>query len=131
MIKPNIEEAEEFLKMRIRSEEAIKKAAKTFYKRGIKIVAISRGSRGAYVYNGKEFLCARPPKVVRKNPVGCGDSFIAGFIASYTKGKKIAECLRCAVACGSANALSFDPGDIQKKKVRVLMNQVSIKQLVM
>jgi tagatose 6-phosphate kinase len=127
MIKPNIYEAEEALHMRLRSEAAIKRAAQVLYDKGIGCVAITRGSRGAYVYNGRSFLYARPPRLERKNPVGCGDSFIAGFVARHVAGYSYAECIRFAVACGSANAISFDPGDVDLKSIYAIYEKITIR----
>ena len=43
------------------------------------------------------------------DPMGAGDAFNAGYIASFLLGKEIGETLRFAVHCGRAVALS--PGD--------------------
>ena len=107
----------------------IKQAARSFNKQGIKIVAITMGSKGAVVYNGKEMLLARPPKVIRKSPVGCGDAFIAGFIASHCSNKSFTDCVKMAVACGAANVLSINPGDIEAKKLNKILKQVKLNKL--
>ena len=129
LIKPNIEEAEEVLGTRLRTMSEIKKAAIEFYRRGVKIVTITCGSKGAVVFDGKAMVYATTPKIKRINPVGCGDSFTAGFIAKLTSNKSIEECVRCAIACGSANALSIDPGTIDLKNVHEIERKIQIKHI--
>jgi 1-phosphofructokinase family hexose kinase len=126
MIKPNVDEAEEYLKRRVRSQRDIISALKKFYDLGIKIVAITDGSRGAYVYDGAEIFFSRPPRIKRKSPVGCGDAFIAGFIAAYQKKNPLSECISLAVACGAANAASVNPGEIDAKAVRDILKNIKV-----
>jgi fructose-1-phosphate kinase PfkB-like protein len=130
MIKPNIEEAEEALTMSVRSVNEIKEATARLYSKGISMIAVTCGSRGAYVYNGQTLLYVKPPRLQRKNPVGCGDSFIAGFLTAHIKQRSFMACSAYAVACGSANAMSIDPGDVQKKTINSIYKRIQIKQIV-
>ncbi len=126
MIKPNLEEVEQILGKKTNSASKIKEAAFHFYKTGIEITAITMGSRGAVVFDGNEMLEALPPKLKRKNPVGCGDAFIGGFVASYIDKKDFTECVRMAVSCGAANALSINPGSIKSGAIKKIYRQVKI-----
>lgn len=56
----------------------------------------------------------------------CGDAFIAGFISAYVSQKSLEKCIAMAVACGAANALSIDPGDVSKQTVLKCFKQVKI-----
>jgi tagatose 6-phosphate kinase len=129
MIKPNLKEAEQVIGKKLNSLLKIKEAAYRFHKYGIKIVAITMGSRGAIVSNESQMLLAIPPKVKRKNPVGCGDAFIAGFIASLAHNKSLAECVRMAVACGAANALSINPGFIKQRTVKEIFKKIKLRNI--
>jgi len=129
MIKPNLKEAEQLLYRKIFLLSEAKQAVYQLHKRGIPLVALTMGSRGAIVSNGKEMIQAIPPKIKRKSPVGCGDAFIGGFIASYVRNKSLGESVRMAVSCGAANALSINPGFINKTKVKKLFKQVKIQNL--
>jgi len=129
MIKPNLKEAEAILEKRLTSLKKIREAALAFRKRGISLVAISMGSRGALVYDGKNMFLARPPAVRTKSPVGCGDAFNAGFLAAFVRKQNIACCLRLAVACGAANALSINPGFIKAALRKRIYKQVCVRRL--
>lgn len=129
MIKPNLQEAEQFIGFSLKTVKDIKNALYLFYRDGITITAITLGHKGAIVFNGKEMLFVRPPKIKRINPVGCGDSFIAGFVANYLRHKSFSECARMATACGTANALSIDPGHIQPGIIRNIYKEIKIIKL--
>ncbi|MCQ9205267.1 MAG: 1-phosphofructokinase family hexose kinase [Omnitrophica bacterium] len=129
MVKPNLKEAEQITGLKILTISEVKQAAFYFYKRGIQISAITLGSLGAIVFNGQEMLLAIPPKLKRKNPVGCGDSFIAGFIAWHWRKRSFRECVKMATICGAANALSLNPGFIKPGTIQKVSRQVKIKTL--
>jgi len=129
MIKPNLAECEQVLGKKVKSLEMIKWAAQRLYQRGIRTVAITMGSQGALVYNGEKMLLVKPPKVQGKNPVGCGDAFIAGFLASRRKGETFEKSARLAVACGTANVLSINPGHIAPLILHQIQKAITTRTL--
>jgi 1-phosphofructokinase family hexose kinase len=129
MIKPNLAESEQVLGQSLSSLSKIKQAAKSFYNRGIKIVAITMGSKGVVAFDGKQMLLASPPKVERKSPVGCGDAFIGGFISSYIGKRSFSNSIKMAVACGAANVLSLNPGFISLPTVKKIFKQINLKEI--
>jgi len=129
MIKPNAKEVEAITGEKATSLKNIQAAALSFRKRGISLVAITMGSRGALVYDGTEMLVARPPSVDVKSPVGCGDAFNAGFLATFIRKQPLSQCLRLAVACGTANALSVNPGFITTATRKKIYSSITIENL--
>lgn len=63
----------------------VKKAAKYLYDSGIKIVVVTLGENGAYIFgkDGGEFIKSYPCKVV--DTTGAGDSFWGGFLYKISK----------------------------------------------
>ena len=102
VVKPNREELEELAGRRLRSRAAVLRAARALLER-CEHVVVSLGAEGAVLvtrdgaWHARETRCA---KVV--HTVGCGDALFAGFLAAYARGRRPAEALRFAVACGSA-----------------------------
>ncbi len=129
LIKPNLKEAEHVLGYRLNSLSQRKKALKKFLAGGVKIAIITLGSQGAIAANERETILVRPPKVKRLSPVGCGDAFVGGFIAAYLHDLDFCGCLRKAAACGTANALSINPGAINRIMVKRLARKVKITRL--
>lgn len=70
-----------------------KKAAKALFDKGVKVVAVTLGKKGAYVYckNGGAYVEAKPCKVV--DTTGAGDSFWGGFLHKISKSEKDIENL--------------------------------------
>lgn len=129
MIKPNVKEAEQAVGKKLSSLSKIKKAAKELHGYGIKIVAITMGSKGAVVFDGNQMVFAVPPRLKRISPVGCGDAFIAGFIASLINKKSFSHCVKMAVACGAANVLHVNPGFIRSSDLKKVLKQTEVKIL--
>ena len=66
-----------------------------------RIVAIKRGARGALVKSpeGTFTVRALPCKVV--DTTGAGDSFNAGFLSQFVKGKSVRECALAGIRAGT------------------------------
>ena len=106
LIKPNQEEISEYLGRTVNSFEDIKSAAEELHKKGIENVMISLGGKGAYLLCDDGEFMADAPKIDAVSTIGAGDSSIAGFIAAKKSGKTASECLKTAVAYGTAACLS-------------------------
>lgn len=65
---------------------------------GAEIVALTDGLRGAWAYDGKEFLHVDSRKEKVADSLGAGDAFTSGFIAAHLKGKNLQECLEWGIA---------------------------------
>jgi sugar/nucleoside kinase (ribokinase family) len=74
----------------------VKRAAEVLYEWGAKLVVITRGERGVLVYDGDfgEFpaLPISPHEIV--DPTGAGDAFAGGFLAMYSRGAALEDCVR-------------------------------------
>ncbi len=129
MIKPNLNEAEQIIGKKLNSLQKKINTVNYFHSLGIKIVILTIGSKGAIASNGDEIIYALPPKTIQKNPVGCGDSFIGGFIAYYKNNKSFKDCVRMGIACGTANAQNVYPGLIKLSAVKKISTQIQIKNI--
>ena len=92
VIFPNEREA-----MTITGAQSVKEAAETLHEWGAELVVLTRGEKGVLIYNGEEFsefpaLPIGEDEVV--DPTGAGDAFAGGFLAGYSKGKPVEECVR-------------------------------------
>src|SRR3989344_2925469 len=79
-------------------EEDVKKLMQMMRELGSKIVVITDGPKGAYAYDGSEFLFM-PPYPDPKPPferTGAGDAFSATFTVALALGKSIPEALSWA-----------------------------------
>lgn len=98
LIKPNIDELEALLGRKLPDERAVIEAARGLIARGIAMVVVSMGKKGACFVTAEEALTARPPEVEVRSTVGAGDAMVAGIVAALSQKLPLAECARLATA---------------------------------
>ena len=85
-----------------------------------KLICETRGANGALLYADNKFYTHAGYKVDAVDTVGAGDAFLAGLIASYSKGLSQGKALEYAVATGAFVASGkgavpdYSPEDIER-----------------
>lgn len=126
-IKPNQQEAEEFLGRALGTEADRWAAVDAFHAAGIRGVVMSLGEDGAlFSIEGLGRLRARPPKIKEVNPVGSGDALVAGIAMGLLNDWPLEQLARTAIACGAANAMSWDIGHFTAEEVAQIAADVEI-----
>ena len=64
-----------------------------------------------------------------RSPIGSGDAFLAGFVASRYAGRDPVECLRFGVACGAESTQHIGAGILEPGKVERLLDGVTAERL--
>jgi tagatose 6-phosphate kinase len=90
---------------------------------GARRAAISNGAKSACGFDGDARCEVTPPRVEALNPIGSGDSMLAGMIVELLRGRTLEQALRFGVACGAANALTETSGVVRMRDVRRLLRQ--------
>lgn len=123
LIKPNLSELEELFSVKINTFAKLLFYTKQLQKMGAKNVMISLGKDGAVLLDEyKKIHYQKAPHQDAINPVGAGDSMVAGFLAEYLNTKNYEKALKYSVYCGSASA--FSKNLCTKKEVdALLLNQ--------
>ncbi|MEI6632672.1 MAG: hexose kinase [Chlamydiota bacterium] len=80
--------------------------------RGARWVLVTDGSRPAFLAGESGAWRFIPPAVKALNSVGSGDSCTAGIAHALSRGRPMPEAVRFGMACGAANAMTLEPGDI-------------------
>jgi sugar/nucleoside kinase (ribokinase family) len=75
----------------------IKKLLIKLYQLGPKIVAITCGRKGAFVYDGKKFYYQPAKKTKPKDATGAGDAFSSGFLAGLILFNDIKKALKLGI----------------------------------
>ena len=128
-IKPNEDEIVQLTGCPFTDRRAAATALRKLHKSGIPVVVLSMGADGALLACREGLFHGRPPKIVPRNTVGCGDSMVAGFAAAFARKLPITEGLRMALAVSAASALSLLTGDFDHADYEHLYPRVSIEQL--
>ena len=127
LIKPNQEEISEYLGFEVSDFEQCKINAAYLLDVGIENIMVSLGSKGAMLIRKGESFVATPPSIEPLSTIGAGDSSVAGFIAAYTSGRSFADCLRLAVAYGSAACLTAGTLPPLPKDVERIYSQITLQ----
>ncbi|MEX2462127.1 MAG: 1-phosphofructokinase [Paenibacillaceae bacterium] len=114
MIKPNEDELKAITGQEISTEAELLHSVRGIMEQGIDCVAVSLGAKGSIVGNKGHIYRVHTPAIEVVNPVGCGDSYMAGFAIGLERGVAIEECLMMAAAAGTANAMSEEAGNVKK-----------------
>ncbi len=108
LLKPNAEELASLTggdADRIEADPvAAAAAARVLVNRGVRAVLATLGAGGAVLVTAEGAWHATPPPTTVVSTVGAGDSSLFGFLLASLREQPPAECLRLAVAYGSAAA---------------------------
>lgn len=123
LIKPNLEELGELFQTEIKQKEQAVFYAKKLKTLGARNVLVSMGQDGAlFIDEDEKFYECRALQGEAKNPVGAGDSMVAGFLAGYIKERNYEYALKLGVCAGSASA--FSENLAQKEEIENLWKQM-------
>lgn len=127
LIKPNQEEVSEYFGRQVDTLETAAVAAREFTAHGIANAMVSLGEQGALLASGEAILVANAPVVTVRSTVGAGDSSIAGFLVAASRGGDAGECLKTAVAYGSAACMSEGSQPPAQENIRCLLPTIHIR----
>ena len=96
---------------------------------GIELPVVTLGAAGclAALDDGVYHFFGPPVKVV--NPVGSGDSFVAGLAVGLLRGKDKQESIKLAMACGMANTQFFQTGMVSLDLVEKFQQGIQARRL--
>lgn len=129
LIKPNQEELAGFLGREINSQEDLMVALEDQAFQDIEWVVVSLGSKGAMIKHQESIYNVQIPKVEAVNPVGSGDSVIAGFASGLSRKLEKTTLMRYGIAMGILNAMEEKTGYINPANIDWCMEQIKIEKL--
>lgn len=129
MIKPNKEELEAIIGHPIESEEELIKGLKTLAKYDIELIVVSLGAKGSIIYYNDGIYKVIVPEIGVINPVGSGDSMVAGFAVGLVKNYDFEKMVKLASACGTANAMEKETGKVDIDNVEKLMEDIIVEKI--
>nr|WP_275588542.1 PfkB family carbohydrate kinase [Microlunatus panaciterrae] len=122
LVKVNRAEAADLLGLAVETE--LVRMAEAIRERTGGMVVLTDGDGGAVGVDDQGAVRVGLPPLRGRFPVGSGDSFLGGLLASLDAGGSLAESLALATACGVANALVPGPGQFDPAAVADLRGQV-------
>lgn len=129
LIKPNEDEIGRLLGGKPQRETELYSGVLKLLER-VGCVVVTLGAGGSLAGYAGTLHRIRAPRIEAVNPVGSGDSFVAGMAVALASGEPIGQALRLATASGTANALNAQAGDVRPEDVKRLLDQVRIETIV-
>lgn len=129
LIKPNLEELTDLFEWEINDEYQIVEALHDPLFEDVSWVIVTLGVDGALIKNDHEIFRARIPKVNAINPVGSGDSVIAGFAAGISRKLVKEDLIKFGLTMGVLNAMEEETGSINTEKLDWCISQMSVERI--
>lgn len=95
---------------------------------GVSWVVVSLGSAGAFAKHDADYYQAAIPKINVVNPVGSGDSTLAGLAYATDRGESVEDTLRSAMTTGMLNTMEAKTGFVDKSKFDEYFAKVTVKK---
>jgi 1-phosphofructokinase family hexose kinase len=127
LAKPNAAEASELTGFPVTSIKQALAVAEALP--GIPNLVISMGASGALIMHAGHGCFASPPAIQQHNPIGAGDSLVAGLVWGLGQGHSLAETLRWGVACGAATAAHAGTTVGTYAEVAEIARQVAVREV--
>jgi 1-phosphofructokinase family hexose kinase len=129
LVKPNDEEAHALTGLPVNTPAEIAAVGMAISAMGPASVVISLGKVGAVLVDkGKAWLAASP-KIVAANPIGAGDSMVAGIVWGLSQGDSMQDALCKGIACGAATASQKGTSVGSRDQVNDLLSQVQMREV--
>lgn len=128
-IKPNLEEAAEAVGFALDDEASQWRAVDWFHAQGVALVVLSRGAEGLLISRGEERLRVIPAPIQEVNPVGSGDSLVAGLAIGMVAGWPLERIARYGAALGTANAARWEICVFDESEVEPYMDACIVTRI--
>ena len=117
LIKPNQEEISQLLHKNIASDyKELKADLNSPLFDGVEWIVVSLGADGAFIKHKDKFYKANIPTIEVVNPVGSGDSTVAGLAAAIYDDLDVTDVFKYGMTTGILNTLEKETGHINKGK---------------
>lgn len=127
VIKPNTEELSQILGEEVTSDiKVLKEALSRDIFSGIEWVIVSLGAKGAFAKHFDKYYKVNIPRISVVNPVGSGDSTVAGITSALLKKESDADLLKKANVLGMLNAQEKQTGHVNLSNFDTLFNEIEV-----
>jgi 1-phosphofructokinase family hexose kinase len=100
------------------------KAASELVARGAGTVVVTAGSAGIAMATGSERWWLDAPRVEVRNPIGAGDSLVAGLVGTLELGEDMDRAVRIGVAAAAASVETTVAGLIDPERVQAIVAEL-------
>ncbi len=131
MVKPNRYEMASLIGRHDLSAADVPRAIGWLHGRGVSNIALTLGALGALLCSEDRVWWAKPPKVTPISAVGCGDSFVGGFLYGMSQRLCPPSALAIAMGAAAANLESYGAAMMPKDLILKRSENVTIQEIGM
>ena len=129
MIKPNEFEMQRLCGRKLHSVRQYAREAGKIVRRGIRIVVVSLGPKGALFVSEEEALHIVPPDVEVRSQLGAGDSLIGGFLRGLQGKRTLTEASRLGVAASVSAVLRGGPRLCRRADIPGILKRLRVRKI--
>ena len=129
LVKPNLEELQRTLKVKISDRDSLLKACERLVSMGAKRVLVSLGKNGAVICDGKERYYCGSLNVAMNSTAGAGDAMVSAATMALSDGRSLKDILRYGVAAGTAAVTQPDTLSFSKEKFNEILPTLKVKNI--
>lgn len=127
VIKPNCEELSDILGYTVKGDnDSLKEALDSNLFNGIEWVIVSLGKDGCFAKHANKYFKVSIPKVDAVNPVGSGDSTVAGISSALANNEDEVALLKKANTLGILNAMEKLTGYVNIDNYEKIYNNIEV-----
>jgi 1-phosphofructokinase family hexose kinase len=128
LIKPNIIEFSEMVGQKLTSEEEVIDHARVLNEKGVEIVVVSMGKKGALLVTKDAAMRGTVP-VISADTVGAGDSMVAGLVMGIVQRLPLERVFHIGLACSVSAVMNPGPGLAEPEGFAKAFPQIKIESI--
>ncbi len=125
----NISELEHSFNCDLSEEQNIFDLMDELYSKKIKMAFLTNGSAAIYSSKFDFHYLTIPPSISEKDPLGSGDSFVAGIVHGLEHNLVYTEMLKNAVSLGAVNAEEWSTSEVTTADMKKYFDSIEVKQV--
>lgn len=130
VIKPNLEELQQISQMKVEEDiEILKKVLDEEQFKGIEWVIVSLGKDGCFAKHYQKYYRVYIPSIQVVNPVGSGDSSVAGIASAIVHNDSDCDLLKKANTLGMLNVMEKQTSVVDLNKYNALFQKIKVEEV--
>ncbi len=129
VIQVNRKEAAGLLRKAAVTDDDVLGLLAEWHRRGVTCGVVTDGPYPVLIQFRENRYRAIPPAIKAVNPIGSGDSLLAGLVDAWLEGAETEPMIRHALGCALANAVVWDAGAIDPDQAQRFASEVILEPI--
>ena len=129
VIQLNRKEAAGQLRKQTATDGDVLGLLENWHRHGVTCGIVTDGPNPAIIQSRHMRFKATPPPIKAVNPIGSGDSFLAGLVDAWLAGSDTEPMIRHAMGCAAANAAVWDAGSVDPELAKRFGEEVILEPI--